>query len=244
MVSLPAQKILATWEQWGSFSDQSKTLALLGLVSPASSPEALSQLNLGERNHRLLELHKSLIGPTLQAYAECTECGEALDLDFAIDALGFCAIHDIPETHSIVVKELNVQLRLPNGEDLMALATVDNIEQGRLLLFSRCILNLSRNGTVITVSELSDDELDQLEHAIAKLDPRMEILFDLQCPECAHSWQSPLEISTYVWHEYDVYVRQLLENVHVLASHYGWSEEAILAMSQQRRQFYLDRVML
>lgn len=243
MVDLSAQRILEVWEQGASFIAEARTQALLSLVAPELSTEALTELVLGERNKNLLELHQRLFGPTLQAYVECSECGEALDLEFAIDELGFASIPHFPETHSVSKGNIIAEVRLPNSHDLIALTSAKSVEDGRRLLFSRCVLELHRGDATIVLHELNEGEFDQLEEAICELDPRMEILFDLQCPQCAHRWQSPLEIGSFLWSKYDAYARQLLENVHVLAINYGWSESDILTMSQQRRHYYLQRIM-
>ena len=242
MVDFSAKRILEVWEQGVSYSAEARTQALLGLVAPDLSPQALTELVLGDRNMNLLELRQRLFGPILQAYVECSACGEALDLEFGIDELGFSSINQVLEINPVSTGSISAQVRLPNSQDLVALASQNNIEDGRRLLFSRCILELRRDDDTIVLHDLNEDELDQLEKAISELDPRMEILFDLQCPQCTHNWQSSLEISSYLWSEYDTYARQLLENVHILASTYAWSETDILAMNEQRRQYYLGRI--
>lgn len=242
MVDFSAKRILEVWEQGVSYSAEARTQALLGLVAPDLSPKALTELVLGDRNMNLLELRRRLFGPILQAYVECSACGEALDLKFGIDELGFSSTNQALEINPVSTGSVSAQVRLPNSQDLIALASLNNIEDGRRLLFSRCILELRRDDDTIVLHDLNEDELDQLEKAISELDPRMEILLDLQCPQCTHNWQSSLEISSYLWSEYDTYARQLLENVHILASTYAWSETDILAMSEQRRQYYLGRI--
>ena len=242
MEKFSAKRILEVWEQGVPLSAEARTQALLGLIAPELSTQALMELRLGDRNMNLLELRKRLFGPSLQAYVECGDCGEALDIEFGIDELGFSSIDQVAEVNPVSTGSINARVRLPNNQDLLALASLSTVEDGRRLLFSRCILELRRDETVIDPEELGEDEIDQLEKAISELDPRMEILFDLKCPQCTHSWQSPLEISSYLWSEYDVYARQLLESVHVLASTYSWAETDILGMSEERRQFYLGRI--
>jgi len=242
VIGLSAQRILEVWELGVSITAEARTQALLGLLAPGLSEQALTELVLGERNMNLLELRRQLFGSTLQAYVKCTACGEALDLEFGVDELGFSSIHNVSEINSISTGSISAQVRLPNGHDLIALESLNDIKDGRHLLFSRCVQDLHRDEVTIDLNELDENELDQLEMAISELDPRMEIMFDLRCPQCAHRWQSPLEISSFLWHEYDVYARQLLETVHILASTYGWAEADILAMSERRRQFYLERI--
>jgi hypothetical protein len=242
VVDFSAKRILDVWERGVSYSAEARTQALLGLVAPDLSTQALKELVLGDRNTRLLELRQRLFGPLIQAYIECSACGEALDLEFGIDELGFSSIDPVSEIHTVSTGSISAQVRLPNSHDLVALTSLHNVEDGRRLLFSRCVLELRREDTTIVPHELDEDELEQLENAISGLDPRMEILFGLKCPQCAHSWQSPLEISSFLWNEYDVYAKQLLESVHILASSYSWAETDILAMSEERRQFYLGRI--
>ena len=243
MLELSAQRVLNIWEQGALLSAEGKSQALLSLISPELSTQALTDLVLGERNKNLLELRQQLFGSKLQAYIECGKCGEALDLEFSIEDFGFSSIAHIPETHSVLIDNICADIRLPNGHDLTALTNVKNVEDGRQLLFSRCVLKLQRNDVPMTLDELNDVELNQLEEAVAALDPRMEILFDLSCPECSHNWQSPLDIGSFIWREFDVYALQLLENIHLLASTYGWSEADILAMSQVRRNHYIERLL-
>ena len=243
MVDFSAKRILEVWEQGVSYSSEVRTQALLGLVAPDLSPRALTELVLGDRNMNLLELRRSLFGPILQAYVECSACGEALDLEFGVDELGFSSIDQVQEVNPVSTGSISARVRLPNSQDLLALASQNNVEDGRRLLFSRCVQELRRDDTNVVLHDLNEDELDQLEKAISELDPRMEILFDLQCPQCKHNWQSSLEISSYLWSEFDTYARQLLENVHTLASTYSWSESDILAMSEKRRQYYLGRIL-
>ncbi len=243
MLDLSAQRVLNIWEQGALLDAEAKTQSLLSLIAPELSMKALADLVLGERNKNLLELRQQLFGSKLQAYVECGECGQALDLEFLIEDFGFSSIAHIPEIQRIENGNINAKIRLPNGHDLEALESVKSVNDGRNLLFSRCVLELYRDDNLVVLQDLSEDELSQLELLISELDPRMEILFDLSCPQCSHSWQSPLDIGSFLWREFDVYARELLENIHLLASTYGWSETDILTMSNVRRKYYIERLL-
>ena len=238
-MELSSQRILEVWEQGASVSNESRALSLLGLIQPELSQQAISELVLGERNNSLLDLHQAMFGSRLKAYVECSECDEALDLEYAINELGFSSICNMSKSYSFTRGSLRAEVRLPNSQDLIAVSSVDNVNDGRDRLFSRCILQLVRDDENISYQRLDEEELNQLEEAIYELDPRMEILFDLQCPECDHRWQSSLDIASYLWNMLDAYARRLLEDVHVLAHSYGWSEDDILRMSSSRRNYYL-----
>jgi hypothetical protein len=91
-------------------------------------------------------------------------------------------------------------------------------------------------------TDISDEVLEALETAIATtvtaVDPLAEIEVKLDCPDCGFSWHSPFDIVSFLWSELDAWAKQMLREIHVLASHYGWSEGDIIALSPQRRQHY------
>jgi hypothetical protein len=64
----------------------------------------------------------------------------------------------------------------------------------------------------------------------------------LTCPQCAHQWQAPLDIVSFLWSEVHAWAIRLLREIHELASAYGWSEAEILALSPWRRRAYLELV--
>jgi len=75
---------------------------------------------------------------------------------------------------------------------------------------------------------------------IGEADPQADVEVDLNCPECRHVWQTGFDIVSYLWSELHSWAWQMLREVHVLASNYGWREEEILSMTPQRRRGYLE----
>lgn len=238
-----AQQVLDIWEQANGKEIEAQTQLLLSLSESGAPVEPLSNLTIGERNHRLLELRQQLFGSKIEAYVECPKCNQALDLAFFIDQLGFDHVRGLPAEQVIESGAITAMVSLPNGHDLIALANVETAEKGRELLFSRCLSDLRKDGHAVEVSELDENDLSSLETLIAELDPRMELLFNLSCPACENQWQAPFEVDVYLWHEFDTYVRELLEDIHLLARAYGWSEKEILAMSEKRRRYYVERLL-
>ena len=64
----------------------------------------------------------------------------------------------------------------------------------------------------------------------------------LDCPACALIWQSPFDVVSFLWSELDAWARRMLREIHILASHYGWSEAEIVALSPQRRRHYRELI--
>jgi hypothetical protein len=75
---------------------------------------------------------------------------------------------------------------------------------------------------------------------LAAMDPQAEILLDLVCPACGHTWLGVFEIVTFLWSEIRARARRLLQEVDALARAYGWREADVLRMSETRRGLYLQ----
>jgi hypothetical protein len=88
--------------------------------------------------------------------------------------------------------------------------------------------------------------LDQLGGAmtdtVEAVDPQAEVELVCVCPACALQWSAPFDIVDYLWRELEAWVKQLLREVHILASRYGWSERDLLALSPWRRRYYLGLI--
>jgi hypothetical protein len=77
---------------------------------------------------------------------------------------------------------------------------------------------------------------------MATADPAAEVLLNLQCPLCTHSWQAFFDIAAFFWTEISAHARRLLHEVDALARIYGWDEAEILGLSPTRRQAYLELI--
>ncbi len=75
-----------------------------------------------------------------------------------------------------------------------------------------------------------------------RADPQADVQLNLSCPSCNHNWQMVFDIVSFFWSEIHTWAQQMLREVHILASAYGWYEADILVMSPSRRQFYLQMV--
>ena len=136
----------------------------------------------------------------------------------------------------------HVRFRLPDSTDLEAASRCRDEAHAHQVLLSRVVLEVHRDGEPVDAAALSIAAIEALEVEIAERDPLAEILIDLRCPTCEHTWQSPLDVASALFMELSSRARQLLRDVHTIARHYHWSEADILALSAARRQAYLDLV--
>jgi hypothetical protein len=77
---------------------------------------------------------------------------------------------------------------------------------------------------------------------MAERDPQAEIELDAVCPDCRHPFSVPFDSARYVQEEMTQGADALYREVHVLASHYHWSEPEILAMTGRQRRRYLSLI--
>ncbi|MGY3682722.1 hypothetical protein [Streptomyces sp. TE33382] len=116
--------------------------------------------------------------------------------------------------------------------------------EARRRLLTGCTLRALRNGEPVAAERLAELLPERVEQLIAEkaaeADPTAEVTLNVVCPECGSATVAELDISFYLWTELDNWARDLLLDVHLLATAYGWSEPEILALSPLRRRYYLE----
>jgi hypothetical protein len=103
-------------------------------------------------------------------------------------------------------------------------------------------LKAQRAGHEISGTDLSPETLNAISERMAAADPQANLELALACPACGEAWNSALEIVSFFWSEIHAWATLLLQEVHLLASAYGWREAEILSMNPARRQTYLDLI--
>lgn len=243
MRELTTVDLVDIWEQGWARGNAERALLLLGRTFPHKSTEELEAMPLGVRDDQLLQLRQRLFGATLESVVRCPGCGESLEIH--VDAHELRAAPepgDGPETEW-TAGDLSVRFRVPTGGDFLELEALSDPDEVRRRLIERCVLDAHRGTERIQALELAEEETIALGEQIAQADPRGELTLTAECPSCGHSWDSLLDIASFLWREIDIHVRRLLTEVHTLASAYSWSERDILRMSALRRQMYLEELL-
>jgi hypothetical protein len=112
-------------------------------------------------------------------------------------------------------------------------------EAARADLVRRCVIRVTRAGESVPPAEWPADLAAGLAEAVAAADPLTDVRIALTCVRCGHGWAVGFDPAAFFWTELDALARRLLNDVHRLASAYGWHEADILAMSAARRATYL-----
>jgi hypothetical protein len=240
MRSLSARDIVQVWEWGGDKHPVDRALALLALACPELTSERLQGLTIGQRNTRLLALREKTLGPTLNGFAECAQCGTPLE--FSVEVADIRRPEPDAQVHSLEVDGLEIQFRLLNSLDLKAIVGLTGVSEARLRLIERCVLEATQGGQPLTAAELPEPVLSALVDALTEHDPQAEMRFQLACAACGHRWSALFDVVSFFWTELGARAERLLVEVHALARAYGWREADILAMGETRRHSYLELV--
>jgi T4 bacteriophage base plate protein len=238
MDALSDVAILAVWEL--GHSRQAVDQALAMLQHTIGDDEA-EQLAIGSRDARLLDVYAATFGSSIEARTACPQCGEELDVAFNVPDIR--ARGAVPAgQYELIARDpgYHITFRLPCSTDLRAAAGLDDPQEALRVLAERCVASAERNGSPVPAAQLPDEVMDELDQAMARHDPQADVQLNMACPGCGHSWQTGFDIVDFLWRTLARRARQLVVDVHTLATAYGWSETEILWVPPARRQLYLE----
>lgn len=190
---------------------------------------------LGARMRDLLGLRVASFGPVLEAVADCPGCGEVLDVTLDLrDLLG----HPLPADTPCAIRDEGFEalIRAPRPADLDAAAGTADPARA---LFEACILAATRDDRPIAAAALPDSLRAAAAEALAARDPLTEVSLGLTCPACGTASSVGLAAEAVLAQDIAEAAPRLLAEVARLACAFGWTEQAILAMTPARRRAYL-----
>jgi len=243
MGTLSPAELLTAWERCLPLSPVGRALALLELAEPTLPAEAISALPIGTRERELLRLRVSVFGAEITGLVTCPACGETVEL--AADANELIAVAETAPGGTDLTLDrdgYHVCFRLPTSEDLIALAGTPPATDPERFLLGRCLRWAEHEGSPVAASELPDEIIELIGSAMNDHDPLADIQLACACPDCGQAWAAPLDVPAFLWAELTDFATRLLQDIHVLASGYGWREADILALTPTRRRAYLDLV--
>ena len=235
--TLSAPILLQIWEQGAAWHPIDQALLMVQTAYPDRPPQDLSELAIGQRDILLLQIRRDTFGDCIEAYVECPACQGGLEMTFSCETL----LEGVPEsavTRSTVEYDgIAWDLRAPNSRDMAAVAVAQDIEVAKETLFARCAQRKEARSD--NPGPVPPSLQAIVERELAVLDPQAEILIDLTCQVCGHTWQTIFDIVAFLWREIHTRARRLLQEIDVLARTYGWTETEVLRLSETRRRLYV-----
>jgi hypothetical protein len=247
MRALSSLELLQAWEQGLGLPGVDRALILLGAAGRDSPDNDPTQYSVGERDARLLTLREWTFGAEVSAVTRCPKCADALELNFRVDDLrAEGAERPSPGTPAPLELEdgdYSVKFRLPNSHDLRALQSASDVAvKADEQILQRCLLEVTCRGESIAVEQLPETMVAAVSERMTEADPQADIELAVECYQCHHKWDEQFDINSFFWTEIHAWASRLLNEVHQLASAYGWSETEILGLSSLRRNLYLNLI--
>lgn len=232
---MTAECLLSAWEQGARRHPIDRALLMFSLTNSDLPPGQLADVPLGVRNAALMKLHRDCFGNRLLAWLDCRACGERME--FELDAT------QLPSAQDQIVGVIEVDghgFEPPTSRHLARLVnSSDDPETVARQLLRDC---------AESAASLPDDRqaLTELLHAVETViedaDPWANIALDVCCPACGQEDEADFDIASYLWNKIEHRAQYLLDDIHVLAQSYGWTETDILTLSETRRAAYVTKV--
>lgn len=183
----------------------------------------ISDWSLAKRRQGLLAVAVATSGPRriVTTACEAAACGEQLDLE-----LDLTSFRQDWRTENLAFEK--GRLRLPCPADLATLGT-DPPERLAKILFEG--VPPGREGWEA-----------EAEAVLSEADPLGDLELRAECPGCGAPITVPLTLETFLLDELSRAVTRLLDEIHVLAFAYHWTEPEIMALPEARRRHYLTRI--
>ena len=234
MLAPDPQRLLAVWEHGARRHPIDRALLLFSLAVPQRPVNTLADAPLGIRNASLLELRDACFDAPLAAWVDCPACGERMSID-----LDRAQLPSAPRETAEPIEVGGHRFHRPTSRHLARLADTTDTDAAARQLLRDC-------ADAADALPQDDGALDALlanvEKALDDADPWSDLSIALSCPACGHDSAASFDIAGYLWEEIDSHAKALLDDIHTLASAYGWTEPEILALSAARRAAYLERV--
>lgn len=232
--------VLQIWEDAAAARPEQRGSVIVASAvrEPLAMVEAAS---VGQRDRRLLELRRALIGEAIEARGNCPACAATVEASFAVHDLVAVAPEQAPPSVELAHDGLRLTVRAPTAGELTALAAEyrhGDADAARAALLALCVSRCeTAAGEPVTVPAAAAAAVAE---AVEELDPLGAIVFALTCPECGTGFETPFDPPAFVWQELSTAANRLLWEVDQLARAYGWREADILALSPVRRRAYLE----
>jgi hypothetical protein len=196
-------------------------------------PGSAVNLTASDRDRLLASVYMRTYGPCIESTVRCEHCGDPFDLDFSLHEL-VDGLRDMDRTAAVEKEPAGVfklpdgrRFRLPTGEDEYAVWHLPP-DKAESELLARCVVE--GDPTV---------EPEAVQAAMREVGPVLDLDLDARCPECGEIQIVHFDIQSYLLTALKSERKQLSQEVHRLATAYGWSLPDILGLARSQRRTYV-----
>jgi len=212
--------------------------ALDSIGNQSADAAHVADLCVADRQYLMLRLAAMLDGEQMWLKVGCGYCDALFDVDIRrCDLPVKEAGQGFPRV-TLRVKEWTIDARVPTGTDQERIGELSDEAALQQLLHS-CIhsVNGEPPGKEF-INKLSRSDIEAIDDALDETSPAVCNQLLVTCPECGREQHAELDHYALIgMNEHFFY-----DEVHTLASHYHWSEAAILDLPQDRRRLYLGMI--
>ena len=208
-------------------------------------PEFFWRWGVSDRTAALLSVVALELGPTLALTVTCPRCQQVMEVAIALDALHQLQPEVAQEVARVCLDQQDLQVRRPTGRDQLTWLT--QAAQGeppdlQTMLHSLLVAPSPEQSLSDPLPRDLAPVLPALNQALDDLDPLVNFSLAVTCPHCGHPAQPDVDLGAWALRALQRVQQRLIETVHRLAYRYHWSERAILALPEWRRDRYLDLI--
>jgi hypothetical protein len=221
-------------EVWDPASRSPPHQRLAAVLVATEGAEAIHADTLGGRNRRLLLLHRGLVGKAIEARVTCAHCAAESEFALPIDAILAVPAPDPDARVRVRCGRRMLSFRLPRMADIEVASSAAAAGDVRGAVLERC--RIGGDGAIPAGAT------ERLGRKFEALDPAASIVVNIACSGCARSIAASVDLAAFVARDLDRMVDSLFRDIDLIASAYGWSEQAILALAPERRRRYVAMI--
>jgi len=210
-------------------------LALLPRLAKADGARDWAALTVTDFETLLLALRAARFGQHLTLAFACPACRERVEVDLRIDDYlagvrprAVAGVAPDPERPGWFRLD-GAGFRLPTAGDQAAVA---RLAQPARHLAERCLDDAAR----------APRQRARVERAMAAMAPEISRPIAGECPACGTDVHAPLHVARVVVSELRRAAAAVHDEIDLIARAYHWPEAAILALPQDRRRAYAERI--
>jgi len=222
------------------FACDDRPALVTALLAAAAPAEDWWQAPVSRRIAALLDLaldSSGLRSLDLTLRCEQPDCGERFGIELPKEAWAQDDDALLPVAVTTDAGQPLMTLRRPTGADLRAcredamttLLDADPAAVAHALLKRLCLAGTPADGDAPRAAQ-----------ALAEADPLVAFSVHCTCPECGTPDDHAIDLEAEALHQLALRQVALLDEVHRIASRYGWSEREIFEVPPARRRLYLQ----